>query len=148
MKLNFLLYLLISAVVAVGAADQVLTPAPEQLEGRYRAKVTPEGDAIRIVTDTPEWDSGLRINPPKGGKFDFSNARYLAVDVENLSADRQMRLTMHISSGSRDKGSSSHVDLPLREINTGIGLNPGEKRTKEPPSRRKAAPVGLCGLPR
>ena len=76
-----------------------------------------------------EWDSGALITPPAGKKFDFSKARFLAVDVENLSPDRQMRLTMHISSGGRDKASSSHVDLPLRSVNTGIGLNPGEKRT-------------------
>jgi hypothetical protein len=56
-------------------------------------------------------------------------AKYLAVDVENLSKDRQLRLTMHITSGGKHKASTSHVDLPLREVNTGIGLNPGEKRT-------------------
>ena len=128
MKLNFLMCIILSATLA-GAADTVLNFAPEQLEARYHAKVTDDAEGIHLVTDTPEWDSGLRINPPAGEKFDFSKARYLAVDVENLSKDRQLRLTMHISSGSREKNSSSHVDLPLREINTGIGLNPGEKRT-------------------
>lgn len=101
----------------------------DQLEARYRAKVEQTADGILLKSDTAEWDAGLRINPPKGQKFDFSGAEYLAVDVENLSKDRQMRLTMHITSGGKDKASTSHVDLPHREVNTGVGLNPGEKRT-------------------
>ncbi|MEI3004160.1 MAG: hypothetical protein V8T87_06000 [Victivallales bacterium] len=48
--------------------------------------------------------------------------KVLAVDVENLSKTNQMRLTMHISSGSRKEKN-------FREAYTGIGLNPGEKRT-------------------
>jgi len=105
-----------------------LQPAKDQLEARYHASVEQTADGILLKSDTAEWDSGLRINPPAGQKFDFSKAKYLAVDVENLSKDHQLRLTMHISSG-KAKGSSSHVDLPLREVNTGIGLNPGETRT-------------------
>ena len=110
-----------------GAAELPLDR--KQLKAQYRAKAQLTSDGILLKSDTAEWDSGVQINPPEGRKFDFSNARYLAVDVENLSKDKQLRLTMHISSGGRDKGSSSHVDLPLREVNTGIGLNPGEKRT-------------------
>ena len=101
----------------------------DQLEARYHAKVERDSRGIKLYSDTAEWDAGLRINPPKGELFDFSGAKYLAVDVENLSKDRQLRLTMHISSGKHSGQSSSHVDLPLREVNTGIGLNPGEKRT-------------------
>ncbi len=111
------------------AADQALQFDAKNLEARHRAKIEQTPAGIVLVTDTPDWDSGLLIKPEGSGKFDFSNARYLAADVENLSTDRQTRLTMHISSGSRDKGSSSHVDLPLREVNVGLGLNPGEKRT-------------------
>ena len=117
-----------AAAITLSAAELPLTA--EQVEPRYKASAVLEKDgAIILKSDTAEWDAGVRINPPKGGKFDFSNARYLAVDVENLSQDRQLRLTMHISSGGREKASTSHVDLPLREVNTGIGLNPGEKRT-------------------
>ena len=101
----------------------------DQLEARYHARVEQDSRGIKLYSDTAEWDAGLRINPPKGELFDFSGAKYLAVDVENLSKDRQMRLTMHISSGKHNGKSASHVDLPLREVNTGIGLNPGEKRT-------------------
>ncbi len=124
------LALLLSVSTLASAVAGELIVKPEQLEARYKAKVEAKNGAIAIVSDTPEWDSGLRINPPKGTKFNFSDARFLAVDVENCSKDRQLRLTMHITSGvRRDKKSSSHVDLPHREVNTGIGLNPGEKRT-------------------
>lgn len=124
------LALLLSVSALASAVAGELKVQPEQLESRYRAKTAMKDGAISIQSDTPEWDSGLRINPPKGTKFDFSGAKYLAVDVENCSKDRQLRMTMHITSGSRDrKKSSSHVDLPHRETNTGIGLNPGEKRT-------------------
>lgn len=124
------LALVLSFSALASAVAGELKVQPEQLEARYRAKTAMKDGVISIQSDTPEWDSGLRINPPKGSKFDFSGARYLAVDVENCSKDRQLRMTMHITSGSRDrKKSSSHVDLPHREINSGIGLNPGEKRT-------------------
>ena len=127
-KLRTLLLLLsVSALTSAVAEDLVLKP--EQLTARYKAKVEQKNGAITINSHTAEWDSGLLIEPPKGKKFDFSKARYLAVDVENLSKDRQLRMTMHISSGVRNGKSSSHVDLPHREVNTGIGLNPGEKRT-------------------
>ncbi len=116
------------AISAVGAAAE-LALAPGQFEARYQAKIEVQGDSVKLVSDTPEWDAGLRINPPKGEKFDFTSGKFLAVDVENLSPDRQLRLTMHISSGNRDNKSNSHVELPHREVNTGIGLNPGEKRT-------------------
>ena len=121
--------LLLSLFAAGSAFAEELVVKPEQLIARYKAKVEEKNGAISISSHTAEWDSGLLIQPPKGKKFDFSKARYLAVDVENLSRDRQLRMTMHISSGVRNGKSSSHVDLPHREVNTGIGLNPGEKRT-------------------
>ena len=124
---KFMLPALLCLGLLCGAAELPLDR--KQLKAQYRANAQLTPDGILLKSDTAEWDSGVQINPPEGRKFDFSNARYLAVDVENLSKDKQLRLTMHISSGGRDKGSSSHVDLPLREVNTGIGLNPGEKRT-------------------
>lgn len=91
-----------AAAITLSAAELPLTA--EQVEPRYKASAVLEKDgAIILKSDTAEWDAGVRINPPKGGKFDFSNARYLAVDVENLSKDRQLRLTMHISSGGRER---------------------------------------------
>ena len=73
-----------------------LQPAKDQLEARYHASVEQTADGILLKSDTAEWDSGLRINPPAGQKFDFSKAKYLAVDVENLSKDHQLRLTMRL----------------------------------------------------
>ncbi|HBJ97298.1 MAG TPA: beta-agarase, partial [Lentisphaeria bacterium] len=127
--LSFAAGMLLAPALLLPALAAELKLAPEQVKARYRASAKLEKEGIRLITRTAEWDSGALITPPAGKKFDFSKARFLAVDVENLSPNRQMRLTMHISSGGRDKASSSHVDLPLRSVNTGIGLNPGEKRT-------------------
>lgn len=113
---------------AAVAADAPLVLDAGQFQPRNGAKVEWKAGVLSLKIHNPEWSGGVRINPPEGTKFDFSNARYLACDVENLG-DRQMRLTMHISSGRRDSDSSSHVDLRHRQTNTGIGLNPGEKRT-------------------
>ena len=110
------------------AADVPLALDAKQFEARNGAKVNWKNGVLDLKIHNPEWSGGVRINPPAGQKFDFSKGRYLACDVEN-TGDRQMRLTMHISSGERGSKSSSHVDLPHREVNTGIGLNPGEKRT-------------------
>ena len=107
-KLRTLLLLLsVSALTSAVAEDLVLKP--EQLTARYKAKVEQKNGAITINSHTAEWDSGLLIEPPKGKKFDFSKARYLAVDVENLSKDRQLRMTMHISSGVRNGKSSRYT---------------------------------------
>ncbi len=113
---------------AAFAADAPLALDAKQVQPRNGAKANWENGVLELKIHNPEWSGGARINPPEGEKFDFSNARYLACDVEN-EGDRPMRLTMHISSGERGGNSSSHVDLRLREVNTGIGLNPGEKRT-------------------
>ena len=86
------LALLLSFSALASAVAGELKVQPEQLEARYRAKTAMKDGAISIQSDTPEWDSGLRINPPKGSRFDFSGARYLAVDVENCSTDRQLRM--------------------------------------------------------
>ena len=100
-----------------------LNYAKDQYKACYKAKINWEGDSLVLRTDTPEWDSGVRINPAKGEKFlDLSKGKVLAVDVQNLSDKNQLRLTMHISTGSRKEKN-------FREAYTGIGLNPGEKRT-------------------
>ena len=52
--------------------------------------------------------------------------------MENLSPDRQMRLTMHVSSGGANSEAADHAVANFtknRSINTGIGLAPGEKGT-------------------
>ena len=111
------------------AENIALDFAPEQFEPRQNALVDWNDGVLTLKISDPEWSGGVAINPPQGEKFDFSMGRYLACDVKNLSEDSQMRLTMHISSGTGDSKSDSHVELPRRECKGGIGLNPGEERT-------------------
>ena len=111
------------ASAAVTEASVPLKYAKDQYKACYKAKINWEGDSLVLRTDTPEWDSGVRINPAKGEKYlDLSKGKVLAVDVQNLSDKNQLRLTMHISTGSRKEKN-------FREAYTGIGLNPGETRT-------------------
>lgn len=104
-----------------------------QVEAVYGAQVNFVGDVIKLRTRSAEWNCGLRIKPPAGkNSIDLSKAYWLAVDVKNVSPDRQMRLTMHLSSGGAGSDSEDHATAILaknRSINTGIGLNPGEKGT-------------------
>lgn len=100
-----------------------LPVAERQLERKGSAQLDWQSNAVRMRFDDPGWDSGLRVLPPEGQKFwDLSSGKILAVDVENLSKDKQLRLTLHISSGRRS-------DKDLSDVNSGIALNPGEKRT-------------------
>ena len=89
--------------------------------------------AVRLRMRSAEWSCGLRLDPPEGRRsLDLSGARWLALDVENLSPDRQMRLTMHVSSGGANSEAADHAVANFtknRSINTGIGLAPGEKGT-------------------
>ena len=95
----------------------------------HKARLTVEGpNRVRLELPSAEWDSGLRLqaDPP----LDLSRAKWLAVDVENLSATRQARLTLHLSAGGTGGDSGDHaaaIQKRNRSINTGIGLNPGEK---------------------
>ena len=90
-------------------------------------------DTVRLRMRSAEWSCGLRLDPPEGRRsLDLSGARWLALDVENLSPDRQMRLTMHVSSGGANSEAADHAVANFtknRSINTGIGLAPGEKGT-------------------
>ena len=111
-------------------------PAPldftmEDFAAVYKAKVTPNGDgSVRLRLPSAEWSSGLTYQSEEG--VDLSGGRYLALDVENLSATRQMRLTMHVAAGGVVTDSVDHAAAILaqnRSVNTGIALNPGEKGT-------------------
>ena len=100
----------------------------------HGAEVVREGaDTVRLRMRSAEWSCGLRVDPPEGRRsLDLSGAKWLAVDVENLSPDRQLRLTMHVSSGGADSDSADHASANFtknRSVNTGIGLNPGERGT-------------------
>ncbi len=94
-----------------------------QLQTKYGAKAKLDANnVIELRFDRADWDAGVVLNPAAGQKWDLTGGKYLAVDVKNLSDTRQLRLTMHINSGSKE-------DKNFREANTGIALNPGESRT-------------------
>lgn len=112
--------------VSLWASTVLAGPLPlaeAQLEKKGSAQLEWKSGAVRMRFDDAGWDSGVRLLPPAGAKFwDLSAGKVLAVDVENLSKTRQLRLTMHISSGER-------AEKTMTEVSSGIGLNPGEKRT-------------------
>ncbi len=100
------------------------------------------GNSYTLRIDDPHWDSALRILPPDGQKFwDLTEGDILAADVKNLSPNRQLRLNMQISSGSRKT-------KDYQDANVGIGLNPGEERTirlRIPHKFRNIMPKGVPG---
>ena len=116
------------ALVAISGASALTL---DEFAPVHKAKVERKGtNDVVLVLNSAEWSSGLRWTSDAGA--DFSRARYLAVDVENLSKTRQGRLTMHLSAGGRGGDSDDHATAILRKnrsVNTGIGLNPGEKGT-------------------
>ena len=122
---------ILASVAAVLALAGSAAPVLQDFKGVYKAQVEREGtNQVRVVFPSAEWGTGIKWESAKGE--DFSSARYLAVDVENLSKRRQSRITMHVSAGGADGDSGDHAVAILkknRSVNTGIGLNPGEKRT-------------------
>ena len=122
---------ILASVAAVLALAGSAAPVLQDFKGVYKAQVEREGtNQVRVVFPSAEWGTGIKWESAKGA--DFSSARFLAVDVENLSKKRQSRITMHVSAGGADGDSGDHAVAILkknRSVNTGIGLNPGEKRT-------------------
>ena len=122
---------ILASVAAVLALAGPAAPVLQDFKGVYKAQVEREGtNQVRVVFPSAEWGTGIKWESAKGA--DFSSARFLAVDVENLSKKRQSRITMHVSAGGADGDSGDHAVAILkknRSVNTGIGLNPGEKRT-------------------
>lgn len=119
------------AALSVFAACAVRAVTLDDFHAVYKADVEREGaNCLRVRFPGAEWGTGVKWESKEGA--DFSSARYLAVDVENLSKTRQARLTMHVSAGAVAGDSADHataVFLENRQVNTGIGLNPGEKGT-------------------
>lgn len=135
------LALLATSFTAFGATPLPLTGA--QLKKKGTATVeSPEAGVVRLKFDDPGYDSGVRLLPPDGGKFwNLSAGKVLALDVENLSPDKQLRLTIHINSGTKETHDESRV-------NSGIAVNPGEKRTMTlliPHRRIYQVPQGVPG---
>ena len=121
--------MVLGALVAPGLLGAELTL--DAFTSVYKARVTHEGrNRLRLELPSAEWDAGAQFKCSEG--IDLSAGRYLSVDVENLSSNRQARLTMHLSAGGTGGDSGDHATAILkknRSANTGIGLNPGEKGT-------------------
>ncbi len=82
------------------------------------AQLTAAAGGYELRFDDPK--SSARLLPATEGAFwDWAGWRYFAVDLENLNATKQMRLTLHIFAGAEKK----------QEVVIGIALNPQEKRT-------------------
>ena len=116
-----------AAVIAVNA----LALSLGDFNGVHKVQVEREGEnCVRVKFPSAEWGSGIKWESKEG--IDLSSSKWLAVDVENFSRKRQSRLTMHVSAGVSDGDSGDHataINKKNRSVNTGIGLNPGEKGT-------------------
>ncbi len=123
--------IILAGVIAWSAWGVASALTLSEFKPVHKAIVTQEGtNSVHLVLPSAEWGSGLKFESKEG--LDFSQARYLAVDVENLSKKRQARLTLHVSAGVSDGDSGDHATAIFkknRSVNTGIGLNPGEKGT-------------------
>jgi len=117
------IWLAIAGLAAGSVQAQQLIQSADQVTAVKSGKVKYEQGVISLKVDDPEWSSGMEIKPPAGQTtWNLTQWKALAMEVENLSPNKQMRITFHLSSGSKETKN-------LAEINTGIGLNPGEKRT-------------------
>ena len=120
--------LLIAAAILVPSVGAVTL---DDFRPVYKAVVERDGtNRVHVRFSSAEWNTGLVWKSPEGA--DFSQAKWLAVDVQNLSRTRQARLTMHVSAGGAAGDSGDHATAIFRKnrsVNTGIGLNPGEKGT-------------------
>lgn len=130
-------------VLAVGARAQPIDLSRQRIghEGGGRVHFKIDKGSILLRMDDPSGNASLTIRP-REGTWDFSRATVLAVDVENLAADSQLRLNMFAATGHWQQKN-------LRETNAGIGLNPGEKRTLRlllPHAWKYAAPEGVPGV--
>ena len=128
--------------VSLSLRAELLPLQASQLERKGSAQVELKEGGIGLRFDDAGWDSGVRIKPPEGAAvWDLSRWALLSADVTNLSTNRQLRLTMHIASGSRK-------DKSFREVNSGLALNPGETRAlrlRVPHRALYGTPAGVPG---
>lgn len=140
--------LLAAAVVCVVAGQVMaaeLSLSSAKVTAKRNGKIEPVGDALELKVDDPGWDSGLVVEPKEGGTWNWSHAEVVAVDLENLSKDKQCRLLMQVTADGPEKREKKDY----RDYNVGVGLNPGEKQTlrlKLPHRWKYQAPDGLPGV--
>lgn len=119
------------AISLVLSAQSSMALSLDDFKAVHKAEVIHDStNSVHLKLPSAEWGSGIKWESPHG--IDMSQAKWLAVDVQNLSKTRQARLTMHVSAGGASGDSGDHataINLKNRSVNTGIGLNPGEKGT-------------------
>jgi hypothetical protein len=160
--------LLVPAVASWSAPDHIPDNVPEKTNNRFKnqsngaikslpltaqqvkrtgpSRVAFEKGGISLQITNPFEDAGVEVLPPPAqapaqASWDFSAWNILAVDIENLSSEVQMRLLLEVSAGKDN--------APPKRTNLGIGLNPGEKRTLRlvlPHDWQHAAPEGVPGV--
>ena len=120
--MSLFLRLTVSSVLLAVAQAAPLPFTASQFKSKGAATIESAENTVRLRFDDPNPESGLRILPPAGQKFwDLSSGNILSIDLENLSPDKQLRLTLTLSSGDWRQKTE-------RKIDSGIALNPGEKR--------------------
>ena len=106
---------------AASAAETTpLPPGKPRTSGSASAVYGRDG-ALTVTINRPHSNPEIRLFAPEGGKYwDMSQGKYFAVDVTNLSHERQARLFLLLR--TEVPGNKGH-------LNAGIALNPGETRT-------------------
>lgn len=139
-----------ASIAALAFQACAVCPSLNEFLPVHKVRVSGCGNnSVRVVFDSAEWGSGIAWKCADGA--DFSQGKFLAVDVENLSNDRQSRLTMHVSAGRTEGDSGDHATAIAkrnRSVNTGIALNPGERGTMKLQLMHPSiygAPTGMKG---
>lgn len=131
------------ALFIADACAGVLSIGDARIEADGSASASLKDGALFLKMDNPSGDSAVHLRPPAGQTYwDLSDGRILAVDVENLSAVRQLRLNLRIKSASKNKRGAFQEEVG------GIALNPGERRTlrmKVPHQWLYSMPEGVPG---
>ncbi len=144
------------------AADGADVLSNRQVTAKSKAIIAEATNGvISLRINDPGWEAGAVLKPATGdSSWDLTGWDVLAVDIENVSPDKQMRLLMQVvaSEPAADQASLAPA-LPgmndrapreaVKSAGVGIGLNPGEKRTmrlKLPHRWKYAHPENTPGI--
>ncbi len=110
------------AVFLVGNAAEIMPlPAGKPKTRGSSTAVYGRDGSLTVTISRPHGNPDIRLFAPEGHKYwDMSRGQYFAVDVTNLSRERQARLFLLLR--TEVPGNKGH-------LNAGIALNPGETRT-------------------
>ncbi len=117
----------LSCALAASISAAFAAPLPlasGQIEAVGGASASMKDGALLMKMSNPAGDACVKLRPPEGQEFwDISAWKLLAVDIENLSGGKQLRLNLRIKSDSKSKKGAFQEEV------AGIALNPGEKRS-------------------